>query len=217
MMEEQIVYIVDNDRGVRTSLGMLLESEQLPHKTYPAAASFLRVVTKETRGCLVLDIRMPQMNGLQLQLELQKRHIFIPIIFVSGHGDIAMAVRAMRHGALDFISKPYSEEKLLNSVRSALAFEAEKQQLLLDHEELILRMQTLSGRERQVFELISEGLSNKQAARRLDLSERTIECHRSQVIKKMAAHSLAELVRMRIETQRPVYVPIYSTEVAPQA
>ncbi|MFK8029489.1 MAG: response regulator transcription factor [Gammaproteobacteria bacterium] len=216
MTEEQAVYIVDNDAGVRTSLSMLLESENLRHKVYASAAAFLTEIEKGTRGCLILDIRMPDMNGLQLQLELQKQNIFIPIIFVSGHGDIAIAVRAMRHGALDFISKPYSEEQLLGSIRSALAFEAQKQKRLIDHEELLLRMHTLSKREREVFELVSEGLSNKLAARRLDVSERTIECHRSQVIKKMGAHSLAELVRMRLETERPVYAPIFSKDVTPQ-
>jgi len=214
MTDKQVVHVVDDDDGVRKSLGMLLESEDLPNRIYGSAATLLADIGTKPRGCLVLDFRMPDMNGMQLQLELQRRGVLIPIIFVSGHGDIAMAVRAMRHGALDFISKPYSEHDLLASIRAALEFEEEKQQLLTDHRELMTRMRTLSNRERQVFEHISEGLSNKETARRLDLSKRTIECHRSQVIRKMDAHSLAELVRMRLETQRPIHVPIYSPEIS---
>ncbi len=214
MSNEQVIHVVDDDEGVRKSLGMLLESEHLPHRIYASAATLLTDIGTKPRGCLVLDIRMPDMNGLQLQLELQKRNVHIPVIFVSGHGDISIAVRAIRHGALDFISKPYSEQDLLTSIRVALEFEQEKQQQLSDHQELMTRLQTLSNREQQVFEHISEGLSNKETARHLDLSERTIECHRSQINKKMDARSLAELVRMRLETQRPIHVPIYSAEIS---
>ncbi len=213
MTIDQIVYVVDDDKGVRNSLSMLLESEHLPHKTYSNASELLSTIGTQPRGCLVLDIRMPDMNGMQLQLELQKQGVHIPVIFVSGHGDISMAVRAMQHGALDFISKPYSKEDLLTSIRAALEFEQEKQQLLSRHQELMTRLQTLSNREQQVFEHISEGLSNKEMARRLDLSERTIECHRSQINKKMDAHSLADLVRMRLEAQRPIHAPILSSRL----
>lgn len=210
-IEQQTVLVVDDDAGVRNSLSMLLESVELPHRLYGSATELLVEVEDLPRGCLVLDIRMPGMSGLELQAELRRREVGLPIIFITGHGDIAMAVRAMRHGALDFIPKPYSDQDLLDRIHEALTYEAGKQQLLYDRADLLARLALLSNRERQVFELVAEGRANKVIARDLEMSERTVEVHRSQVIKKMGARSLAELVRMRLEVERPLYEPILSS------
>lgn len=206
--EQQIVNVVDNDEGVRDSLSMLLKSVDLPHRLYHSAIDFLIDLPPSPRGCLILDIRMPGMSGLELQLELRKREVTLPIIFITGHGDIGMAVEAMRHGALDFISKPYHEQDLLDRIHQALAFEAEKSQALYDRSELLARLHTLSDRERQVFECVASGKANKVIAYDLDISERTVEVHRSQAMKKMGARTLAELVRMQLEADRPLHKPI---------
>lgn len=209
--ESQIVLVVDDDVGVRHSLSMLLESVDLPHMLYDSAKALLADVDNLPRGCIVLDIRMPSMSGLELQAELRRREVGLPIIFITGHGDIAMAVRAMRHGALDFIAKPYSDQDLLDRIHEALEYDAKKQQQLYDRSDLLARLALLSKREQQVYELVAKGKMNKIIAHELEMSERTVEVHRAQVNKKMGAHSLAELVRMRIEADRPLYEPILSS------
>jgi FixJ family two-component response regulator len=211
MNDQQTVVVVDDDEAVRDSLSMLLDSVELPHRTYRTAAEVLDDLDNLKRGCFVLDIRMPGMSGLELQAELRKRDVRLPIIFITGHGDIGMAVKAMRLGALDFIPKPYHEQELLDRIHEALAYEASDHKLYFDHEEILERIERLTDRERQVFERVAEGQANKVIAMDLGVSERTVEVHRSQVMHKMGARNLAQLVRMKLEAERPLYEPVISS------
>jgi two-component system response regulator FixJ len=214
MIHESTVTVVDDDEGVRDSLSMLLESVGLPHRLYGSAAEFLEDLETLPHGCLVLDIRMPGMSGLELQAELLRREVMLPTIFITGHGDIGMAVQAMRLGALDFIPKPYHEQELLDRINEALAFGASKRQRLYDHDLLLEHIGALSERERQVFERVADGQANKVIAQDLNVSERTVEVHRSNVMRKMKARTLAELVRMRLESERPLFEPIVSSALS---
>jgi FixJ family two-component response regulator len=208
MNDQQIVIVVDDDEAVRDSLSMLLESVGLQHRLYSNAMSVLDDLDSLRHGCIVLDIRMPGMSGLELQAELSRREIMLPIIFITGHGDIGMAVKAMRLGALDFISKPYHEQELLDRIHEALAHDASKRDRVHDHEQLLGRIGSLSKREHQVFDRVAAGQANKVIAQDLGVSERTVEVHRSEVMKKMGARSLAKLVRMHLEAERPLYDPV---------
>jgi FixJ family two-component response regulator len=211
MNDQQIVIVVDDDEAVRDSLSMLLESVELPHRTYRTATEVLDDLDDLKRGCFVLDIRMPGMSGLELQAELHKCGVRLPIIYITGHGDIGMAVKAMRLGALDFIPKPYHEQELLDRIHEALAYEASERKLVFDHEEIVGRIEQLTERERQVFERVADGQANKVIAMDLNVSQRTVEVHRSQVMHKMGARNLAQLVRMRLEAERPLYEPVVSS------
>lgn len=208
MSDQPIVAVVDDDEAVRDSLSMLLESIGLRHRLYATAQSLLDDLDSLRHGCLVLDIRMPGMSGLELQAELNQREVLLPIIFITGHGDIGMAVKAMRLGALDFIPKPYHEQELLDRIHEALAFDTSKRDRVHDHKQLLARIESLSRREHQVFERVAEGQANKVIAQDLNVSERTVEVHRSEVMKKMGARTLASLVRMHLEAGRPLYEPI---------
>lgn len=210
MNDQPIVVVIDDDEAVRDSLSMLLESVGLQHRQYGTATSFLDDLDSLRHGCLVLDIRMPGMSGLELQVELNRREVLLPIIFITGHGDIGMAVKAMRLGALDFIAKPYHEQELLDRIHEALAYDASKRDRVHDHEQLLARIETLSKREHQVFERVAGGQANKVIAQDLGVSERTVEVHRSEVMKKMGARTLAKLVRMHLEAGRPLFEPIVS-------
>jgi two-component system response regulator FixJ len=211
MNHEPTVFVVDDDEAIRDSLSMLLESVGLPHQLYSTAMSFLENPDNQQAGCLVLDIRMPGMSGLELQAELLRRKVTLPIIFITGHGDIAMAVKAMRLGALDFITKPYHEQELLDRIHEALTCDASKRKRLYDHDQLSVRIESLSKRERQVFERVAVGQANKVIAYDLNVSERTVEVHRSEVMKKMGARTLAMLVRMHLEAERPLFEPVVSS------
>jgi FixJ family two-component response regulator len=210
MSSDQVVVVVDDDPGVRDSLSMLLESVGLNHRLYSNAKDFLDEVSDIPGGCLVLDIRMPGMSGLELQSELRARNILLPIIFITGHGDIGMAVKAMRLGALDFITKPYHEQHLLDRIHEALAYENNSRKQLIEHDELVKRISALSERETEVFERVAAGQANKFIAYDLGISERTVEVHRAQIMKKLGARTLAEVVRIRLESQRPVSEPVVS-------
>ena len=210
MSSDQVVVVVDDDPGVRDSLSMLLESVGLNHRLYANAKDFLDEVSDIPGGCLVLDIRMPGMSGLELQSELRARNILLPIIFITGHGDIGMAVKAMRLGALDFITKPYHEQHLLDRIHEALAYENNSRKQLIEHDELVKRISALSERETEVFERVAAGQANKFIAYDLGISERTVEVHRAQIMKKLGARTLAEVVRIRLESQRPVSEPVVS-------
>lgn len=210
MSEEQVVVVVDDDPGVLDSLSMLLESVDLPHRLFDTPRAFLDEVVEIPRGCLLLDIRMPGMSGLELQAELRDRDVILPIIFITGHGDIGMAVKAMRLGALDFIPKPYHEQELLDRIHEALAYEDNRRRLLYTRSQLLDRIDSLSPRERQVFARVANGQANKVIAHDLHVSERTVEVHRAQVMSKMHARTLAELVRMHLESERPLYEPMLS-------
>ena len=210
-IKEQSVIVVDDDEGVRDSLSMLLESVGLPHRLYGSPGELLSELSQLPPGCLVLDIRMPDMSGLELQAVLRKKEVALPIIFITGHGDIGLAVQAMRNGALDFIPKPYREQDLLDRIHEALALEAGKSQLLSDRTALLASVETLSDREKQVFKCVAEGNANKVIAYNLEISERTVEVHRSRVMKKLGVRTLAELVRMHLEVERPMYAPVLSS------
>lgn len=193
---EQIVYIVEDDEAVRDSLSLLLQSEGLAVQAYDRATAFLEDWRPDMAGCLVLDIRMPEMDGMELQEALIRRGSDLPIIFVTGHGDVPLAVEAMRQGAVDFIEKPYHEEQLLEKIRAALASNAETRQVREEKQVILDRLAELTPREREIMDRMIEGQANKVIAIELNISQRTVEIHRSRVMHKMGTHSLAQLVRM---------------------
>jgi len=201
MSSQQTVYIVDDDEGVREGFGLLMETVGQSHEVYSSAIEFLEAYHPDMKGCLVLDIRMPRMSGLELQEKLKEKESLLPIIFITGHGDIPMAVDAMRRGALDFIRKPFREQNVLDRINEALDIEAGKRQMLDDHQQVRARIESLSDRERQVFDLVANGEMNKAIAMDLGISERTVEVHRAQVMKKLVVRTLAQLVRFKIEIE----------------
>jgi two-component system response regulator FixJ len=194
------VHIVDDDDGVRLSIYMLMKSAGLPASTFASAQDFLADQTARA-GCVILDIRMPVMSGLELQQELNSRGAVIPVIFITGHGDVPMAVDAMRHGAFDFLQKPFRDQDLIDRVQEALHWDQEARKSLLEHSRIRTRLASLTPRERQVLDLLSAGKANKTMAHDLNLSQRTVEIHRARVMEKMAARSIAQLVRMVLDIQ----------------
>jgi len=199
------VFVVDDDAAVRQSLVLLIRSMALPVAAFESAQDFLERGDPAHPGCLVLDIRMPGMSGLELQDELVRRDVSLPVIFITGHGDVAMAVRAMKSGAVDFIEKPFSDQVLLERINRALEEDRARRQVREERAEIGRRVETLSPREREVMERIVAGQANKVIAIELGLSERTIEIHRAKVMTKTGARSLAELVAMvtRLEAGGP--------------
>jgi len=195
---EAIVFVVDDDRAMRDSLRWLLESIGLTVRTYATAAEFLREHQPSQPGCLVLDVRMPGMSGLDLQAELARRGAELPTIVVTGHAEVAMAVRAVKAGAIDFIEKPFSDQLLLDRVRQALEIDRQSREVRARREEARRRLASLSAREREVLELVAAGKANKEVAAALGLSPKTVEVHRAHVMAKMAVDSLAELIRVAI-------------------
>lgn len=201
---EPKVFVVDDDEAVRDSMSMLFDTIDLPHQCFASATEFLKFYDGSQRGCLLLDIRMPGMNGLELQQQLNCDEANLPIIFMTGHGDIPMAVDAMRAGALDFMRKPLREQDLLDRIQQALDYEAGTRGHLLDRTRWLDRVASLTAREHEVFERIAEGEANKVVAIDLGISERTVEVHRAQVMKKLNVRTLAQLVKAKIEAERPV-------------
>lgn len=202
MSDDQTVFIVDDDDGVRDGLSLLLSTVGQSCELYECGQEFLEAYDDGKRGCLVLDIRMPRMTGLDLQKRLQELGSTLPIIFITGHGDIPMAVEAMRRGALDFIRKPFREHDLLERINEALNIDEHAYRKAHDQQILAARMSSLSQREREVFERVAEGHMNKVIAADLGISERTVEVHRGQVMKKLEAKTLAQLVRVKIEADQ---------------
>jgi FixJ family two-component response regulator len=193
------VFIVDDDPAVRDSLRWLLESMRLKVVTFDSAEAFLKYYTMHMIGCLVLDVRMPGMSGLQLQQYLTKQKYALPILFITGHGDIPMAVRAMQAGALYFLEKPFEDQVLLDYVNEALAIDKENQQARIRLTTIQARIANLTEREREVMDLVINNHSNKEIAEKLGVSIKTVEFHRSHMMEKMHAHSLIELVNMARE------------------
>ena len=191
-----MVYVVDDDEAVRDSLKLLLESAELVCETFASAGEFLEGHDPGQHACLVADIRMPGMSGLELQDELNRRASTIPILFITGHGDVPMAVDAMKSGALDFIQKPFRDEDLLNRIHEALQQDATHRESNRAIAEIRDRRSRLTARETEVMERVVKGHANKVIAFDLGVSQRTIEIHRARVMQKMGARSLAELVRM---------------------
>lgn len=194
----QTVFIVDDDPAIRIAMQALLESVNLKHEIFASADEFLQNEAQHGAGCLVLDIRMPGLGGLELQDELITRGSTLPIIFITGHGDVPMAVDAMQKGAVDFIQKPFRDQELLDRIREALSKDKERRALREQHAEVDSRLQRLTKREREVFDLVVTGKPNKVIAFELDVSQRTVEIHRARVMEKMEARSLADLVRMHM-------------------
>ena len=195
----QTVFVVDDDDAVRDSLEMLLRSVGLEVETYASADEFLGSHDARRAGCLVLDIRMPGISGLDLQHRLCEMGALLPIIFITGHGDVPMAVKAIQDGAVDFIQKPFHDQALLDRIQQALRLDAERRQQIEQRAAIDRRFTRLSPRERQVLDLVVAGNANKVIAGRLGLSQRTVEIHRAKVMEKMEADSLAHLVRMAMQ------------------
>jgi two-component system, LuxR family, response regulator FixJ len=201
--ETPIVHVVDDDEAVRDSIAMLLDTEGIANRAYASAEEFLTKHADDhaVPGCLVLDIRMPGMTGLELQEQLGARHAQLPIIFITGHGDIPMAVEAMRRGAVDFIRKPFNDQDLLDRIREAFDLSVADRGHRATLDAARTGHASLSPREREVFERVASGQANKVVAIELGISERTVEIHRAQVMRKMGARTLAQLVRMKIDLE----------------
>ena len=197
-MAEPTVFVVDDDQAVRDSLGMLLKSMGQRAMLFDSAQTFLEQYQSDWIGCLVLDIRMPGMSGMELQQRLRTMNCTIPIIFVTGHGDVPMAVEAMHAGAYDFIQKPFRDQELLDRVNQALGWYLEHRSEEDRRRAVAERFASLTPREREVMDCVVRGLANKVIAMDLDLSQRTVEIHRARVMEKMEARSLADLVRMSL-------------------
>ena len=194
-----LVNVVDDDEAVRDSMRWLLEANGFEVRCFESAEAFLAADTlREPVGCLVLDVRMPGLSGLALQDEMLRRGSTMPVIFVTGHGDVPMAVDTMKKGAADFLQKPFSDERLCTLVRECLTRSADSYRLALDARELDERMERLTARERQVLERVVAGRLNKQIADDLSISIKTVEAHRSNIMEKLAVRSMAELMRVAI-------------------
>lgn len=196
MTIQPTVFVVDDDQAIRSSLEWLIESIGLQVETYATADEFMNSYYPGRSGCLLLDVRMPGMSGLELQEHLAQKQIRIPVIIITGHGDVPMAVRAMKSGAVDFIEKPFNDELLLESIRKALAVDEKQRQVQSQRARIAARLAHLTPREHEVMIMVTEGRSNKEIALDLGVSAKTVEAHRARVMEKMEAGSLAELVRM---------------------
>lgn len=195
------VFVVDDDEGVRNSLRFLLKSVGLASRTLASAGEFLEVYKPSQPGCLVLDVRMPGMSGLELQQQLNLRGAVIPVIFITGHGDIPMAVEAMQQGAFDFLQKPFRDQDLIDRIQRALERDARSRTALEEHAKIREQLESLTPREREVLMLMTRGKPNKVMAAELGVSQRTVEIHRARVMEKSGAASLAQLVRMVMDLE----------------
>ena len=196
--KQPTVYIVDDDDGMRKALSMLMSTVGYPVVAFDRPAAFLEKLDPNQPGCLVLDVRMPEMSGLEVQQHLNRNGSMLPVILMTGHGDIPMAVQAMKDGAFDFLQKPFRDQDLLDRINGALKQDAENREQVDRHAELRRRMESLTPREREVLTLVVDGRANKVIAIDLGLSERTVEIHRSNVMEKMRARSVAHLVKMHL-------------------
>lgn len=193
------VFIVDDDSAVRDSLMLMIEQEGIHVETYPSGEEFLDSFQNASLGCAILDIRMPGMDGIQLQQELNRRNIQLPVIFLTGHGDIPMSVKAIKAGAVDFLTKPVTRESLLSSVRTAIMESQRLIRELANGQDAKSRLAELTEREREVMALAIAGAPNKEIARRLGISHRTVEIHKSKIMHKTGATNLLELARIASE------------------
>jgi FixJ family two-component response regulator len=197
-MPDKTVFVVDDDAAVTQGLRFMLRAAAYSVKAFPSARSFLEDYDPRRGGCLLLDVRMPQMTGLELQQQLNLRGWRVPVIFITGHGTVSLAIAAMKAGAFDFIEKPLREDVLLESVERALHWNDRAYEERLERATLQLRAALLTPRERQVFELMAAGEPNKVIASHLGISFRTVELHRAHIIEKLQARSLSDLIRMGI-------------------
>lgn len=196
MKSDAIVYVVDDDASVRDAIRKLVSTIGIRVQTFGSAGEFLHCKREEAPGCLILDVRLPDLSGLEFQRALSDRGMHIPIVFITGHGDVPMSVRAMKAGAVEFLTKPFRGQELLDAIQEAIAKDrisaVERAQLA----EIQSRYESLTAREREVLQLVASGLLNKQVGAELGASELTIKTHRARVMQKMGAESLADLVRM---------------------
>jgi FixJ family two-component response regulator len=195
---DPIVFVVDDDRAARESLSWLIGSVHLRVAAFASAAEFLTTYPPGQPGCLITDVRMPGLSGLDLQAELKRRGIEIPVIVVTGHGDVPMAVRAMKAGAVDFVEKPFNDQVLIDLVQKAVERSLAAARGQVEKRDVRARLDQLTPRERQVLDMIAAGESNKGIAHALGISEKTVEAHRAHVMEKMQARSLAELMKFVI-------------------
>jgi FixJ family two-component response regulator len=192
--ESPVIYLVDDDEAVRDSLGMLFRSIGLKHESYASALDFLQRYDPARHSCLVADIRMPGLSGLELQQRLNDQRAEIPVIFITGHGDVPMAVTAMKSGASDFVQKPFRDQDLIDRINKALARDAERRKGRAEQDEIRGRIALLTPRETEVMQRVARGQANKVIAMDLGVSQRTVELHRARVMKKLRMRSVAELV-----------------------
>jgi len=200
---ENTVHIIDDDEAVRDSLAFLLETADLKVAAYESALQFLDAAGAVQTGCVVTDIRMPGMTGLDLAKRLQAQGCPVPVIVITGHGDVPLAVEAMRAGVVDFIEKPFNDQTILGAVLRALDLSQDKAEALAERRDIAGRLASLSGRERQVLDGLVAGQANKVVAQALGISPRTVEVYRANLMTKMQAASLSDLVRMSLSASRP--------------
>lgn len=198
MDAQATVFVVDDDHAVRKSLDMLIRSVGIPVETFPSAQEFLAAYDPRRPGCLVLDVRMPGMSGLELQRHLQDQGMHLPVIVITGHGDVPIAVRALKNGALEFLEKPFSKQLLLEHVREALQRDAARRADRTRLSSVESRLASLTDRERQVMDLVVAGKVSKEVAAALGISKKTVDVHRSRVMQKMQVESVAELVELAL-------------------
>jgi two-component system response regulator FixJ len=196
MPNEPVVHVIDDDEGVRESLAFLLDCSEIATRTYESAKEFIDALPTVERGCIVTDVRMPEMSGIELLSRLRALNVTDPVIVITGHADVPMAIQALRAGVSDFIEKPFSDEAILLAVRSALANLESRSEMEAERADIDRRLKSLSGRESEVMEGLVEGKANKVIAYDLDISARTVEVYRANVMTKMGARTLSELVRM---------------------
>jgi two-component system, LuxR family, response regulator FixJ len=207
MTPEPTVFVVDDDEAVRGGLRRLLESVSLNVETYESAQMFLDNYHRERHGCLVLDVRMPGMGGLDLQAQLAKQGIRLPIIILTGHADVPIAVSALKAGAIDLIEKPFNGQMLLDRIQYAIQQDTEARRQSAEKSEIDRRLAQLTPREREVMKMMVDGKASKVIAIDLSISERTVEFHRANIMKKMQARTLAELIQMSHVTARDIADP----------
>lgn len=198
------VFVVDDDASMRESLRWLLESAQLKVQTFESADAFLAVARADASGCVVLDVQMPGLSGPELATELRRRHILLPILFLSGHGDVPTVVQAIKGGAVDFLQKPYDNEQLLERIEQALALDTAGRAARVRDVQRGQRLDALTTREREILDQVVAGRSNKEVGRTLGISYKTVEAHRGRLMRKMGAASFAELLQMMLGRREAV-------------
>ncbi len=196
MANEAVVHVIDDDAAARDALAFLLDCSEIPTRTYESARQFLASLDLLERGCIITDVRMPEMNGLELVDRLKALGVTTPVIVITGHADVPMAIQAMHSGVADFIEKPFSDEAILTAVRTALASQETRGVLEVERDSVREKIALLSGREREVMDRLVEGKANKMIAFELSISARTVEVYRANVMTKLQARTLSELVRM---------------------
>jgi len=209
------VFVVDDEPAVQQSLQWLLESVGLPVQTFSSASDFLGYWRVDMPGCLLLDLRMPGISGVELMEQLRQEGSIMPIIVVTAHGDVPVAVHAMKAGAMEFIEKPYSDQLLVDRVQAAIELDAHRRRELASRIAMASRVASLTPRERQVMEMVVVGQPNRQIAAELNLSEKTVEVHRAHVMEKMRADSLAQLVRMVLVAQGKAETSLIESDARP--